>query len=135
MTTSTAKKGTPTPKRTSTSRTAVPGPKPEFHLIGDLLHYQAPKAKIEIVVDVDPPFTILETILDDDALADEAAQFKMLLTLLNDEENLAKIRQLRTSEFFSLAMRTIEEIQKRMGVSLGESDGSSESSEESTEKP
>jgi len=128
----TARKTTPTPKRTANKR-ATPGPKPEFQMIGDLLHYQAPKAGIEIVVDVDPPFTILEKILDDDSLEDEASQFKMLLELLDDKTNIEKIRKLRTSEFFALAMRSIDEIQKQMGVSLGESDGSSESSGESTE--
>lgn len=135
MTTRTpAKKTTPTPKRT-TSRKATPGPKPEFLMIDDVLHYQAPKAKIEIAVDCDPPFTILETILDDESLVDEAAQFKMLLTLLDDKVNLEKIQKLRLSEFMALSMRVVAEIQKLMGVSLGESDGSSENSEASTETP
>lgn len=131
----TAPKSTPTPKRTTTRKNAEPGPKPKFLLIDDLLHYQAPKAKIEIVVDVDPPFTILEQILDDENADDEAAQFRMLIDLLGDEETLQKIRKLRVSEFYELAMRAVEEIQIHMGVSLGESGGSSESSEGSTEQP
>ena len=130
----TTSKTTATPKRVA-NKNAVPGPKPEFHLIGDLLHYNAPKSGIEIVIDVDPPFGVLDDIMaNDDVADDERAQFRLMMQMLGNEDVLAQVRSLRTSEFFALVNRYIVEVQKNLGVSLGESD-SSEDASESTATP
>ena len=131
----TAPKGAPTPKR-QPNKTATPGPKPEFQRIGDLLYYNAPKTGIEVVVDVDPPFSVLEQMLnaaEQDDL-DERQQFQMVLGLLGDEDTLTQVRKLRTSEFFALCNRYIDDVQAYMGVGLGES-GGSDSDSGSTETP
>lgn len=123
------KKTTPTPRR-EPNRSATPGPKPEFQLIGDLLHYVGPKTGIEVIVDVDPPFSVLDDMLNDDDVADdERAQFQLMMSMLGNEDVLATCRQLKTSEFFTLVTRYIKEVQKFMGASLGELDGSEDNSE------
>lgn len=130
----TTRKTAATPKRVA-NKSAVPGPKPEFVLIGDLLHYNAPKTGIEIIVDVDPPFGVLDDIMNDDGVADdERAQFRMMMQMLGNDDVLTQIRSLRTSEFFALVNRYIDEVQKNLGVSLGES-VSSEDDSESTATP
>lgn len=116
-------KTTATPKRTTT-RKANPErpPKPEFVVIEDNLHY-SPDGVREIVVSVDPVWELVEPVIvggDDDATQGEV--FKSVLGILYGEDGAAeKIRGLKTSQFFALAYRWMDEFSEKMGIdSLGE---------------
>lgn len=120
---STTKKNTATPKR-ATSRKANPDrpPKPEFVTIEDNLHY-SPDGVREIIVSVDPIWELVEPVIsgaDDDD--NQGAVFKSVLGILYGETGAAeKIRGLKTSQFFTLAYRWMDEFSERMGIeSVGE---------------
>ena len=116
-------KTTATPKR-SNVRKAAPerAPKPEFVVIEDNLHY-SPDGVREVVVSVDPEWGLVEPVIsaagDDDSQGDV---FKNVLGILYGEEGAAKkIRGLKTSQFFTLAYRWMDEFSDKMGVdALGE---------------
>lgn len=112
-----------TPKR-ATSRKANPDrpAKPEFVVIEDNLHY-SPDGVREVVISVDPEWGLVEPVIT--GAGDEASQgevFKNVLNILYGEEGAAElIRGLKTSQFFTLAYRWMDEFSDRMGVeSLGE---------------
>lgn len=105
---------------------AKPGPKPEFLLIEDNLHYVGPKSGVEVAVTVDPPMEYLEEILVGiHADKGESEQFLFILRLLG-EDKINAVRKLRTSEFGRLLNRYMEELQKNLGATLGELPGSSD---------
>ena len=111
-------KTTATPKRTTT-RKANPErpPKPEFVVIEDNLHY-SPDGVREIVVSVDPIWEQVEPVITQ--TGDDVGQgevFKAVLGILYGETGAAeKIRGLKTSQFFTLAYRWMDEFSEKMGI-------------------
>lgn len=91
--------------------------KPEFVVIEDNLHY-SPDGVKDIVISIDPEWGKVEPILssaDDDAAQGEI--FQAILNVLYGEEGAVElIRGLKTSQFFKLAYRFMDEFGKRMGV-------------------
>lgn len=114
----TGAKTTATPKR-STTRKANPErpPKPEFVVIEDNLHY-SPDGEREIVVSVDPIWEMVEPVITNSG--DDVGQgevFKSVLGILYGEDGAAeKIRGLKTSQFFTLAYRWMDEFSEKMGI-------------------
>lgn len=114
----TEKKTTPTPKRTSTRKeNPERPPKPEFAVIEDNLHY-SPDGVRDIVVSVDPEWRLVEPILTN--ASDDASQgdvFQAILGVLYGEAGAQeKIRGLKTSQFFALAYRWMDEFSENMGI-------------------
>lgn len=111
-------KTTATPKR-ATTRKANPErpPKPEFVVIEDNLHY-SPDGVREIVVSVDPIWEQVEPVITQ--TGDDVGQgevFKAVLGILYGEAGAAeKIRGLKTSQFFTLAYRWMDEFSEKMGI-------------------
>ena len=119
-----AAKAAPTPKRAH-SRTKNPDrPKrPEFAVIEDNLHY-SPDGEREIVVTIDPEWGLVEPILTE-AEENEAQQsdtvVKILKILYGEDGAQARIRGLKTSQFFKFVYRWMDEFTKHMGAeSAGE---------------
>lgn len=119
-----AVKATPTPKRAQ-SRTKNPERpvRPEFVVIEDSLHY-SPDGVREIVVTIDPEWGLVEPILTE-AEENEAQQsdtvVKILKILYGEDGAQAKIRGLKTSQFFKFVYRWMDEFTKHMGAeSTGE---------------
>ena len=117
-TNATERKTTATPKR-ATTRKANPErpPKPEFVVIEDNLHY-SPDGVREIVVSVDPIWEQVEPVITQ--TGDDVGQgevFKAVLGILYGEDGAAeKIRGLKTSQFFTLAYRWMDEFSEKMGI-------------------
>lgn len=116
-------KTTVTPKRTTTRKANTErAPKPEFVVIEDNLHY-SPDGERDIAVSIDPVWELVEPVIteaDDDE--SQGVVFKNVLAILYGEDGAAeKIRGLKTSEFFKLAYRWMDEFSNKMGIeSLGE---------------
>lgn len=116
-------KTTATPKRTTTRKANTDRPqKPEFVLIEDNLHY-SPDGEREVVVSVDPEWGLVEPVIT--GAGDETNQgevFRSVLNILYGEEGAAEmIRGLKTSQFFALAYRWMDDFSDRMGAeSVGE---------------
>lgn len=114
----TPSKTTATPKRTTTRKANPERPKrPEFVVIEDNLHY-SPDGDREIIVSVDPIWEMVEPVIS--GSGDEASQgdvFKAVLGILYGEDGAAaKIRGLKTSQFFTLAYRWMDEFSEKMGI-------------------
>lgn len=114
----TEKKNTPTAKRAAASRTNAARPaKPEFVVIEDNLHY-SPDGVRDIVVSIDPEWRLVEPILTN--ASDDASQgevFTSILGVLYGEGGAQeKIRGLKTSQFFTLAYRWMDEFSNNMGI-------------------
>lgn len=113
-----ATKTTPTPKRTTT-RKANPerAPKPKFVEIEHNLHY-SPDGVREVVVTIDPVWSDIEPIIE--GMGEDTAQSEIFMQVLSviygDDESRAKIRGLRTSEFFELVYEWMDRFTKLMGV-------------------
>lgn len=117
-TNTTPKKTTATPKRkTSSTKNPERPRKPEFVVIEDNLHY-SPDGEREIVVSVDPIWELVEPVItqaDDDE--SQGTVFKNVLAILYGEEGAAeKIRGLKTSQFFALAYRWMDDFSEKMGI-------------------
>lgn len=111
-------KNAPTPASTTTRKANKDRPaKPEFAVIEDNLHY-SPDGVKDIVISIDPEWGKVEPILssaDDDAAQGEI--FQAILNVLYGETGARElIRGLKTSQFFKLAYRFMDEFGKRMGV-------------------
>lgn len=114
----TEKKNAPTPKRTAASKANAERPmKPEFVVIEDSLHY-SPDGVRDIVVSIDPEWRLVEPILT--SASDDASQgevFTAILAVLYGEKGAEeKIRGLKTSQFFALAYRWMDEFSENMGI-------------------
>lgn len=114
----TEKKNEPTPKRAAASKANADRPaKPEFVVIEDNLHY-SPDGVRDISVSIDPEWRLVEPILT--SASDDASQgevFTSILGVLYGEQGAQeKIRGLRTSQFFALAYRWMEEFSENMGI-------------------
>lgn len=113
-----ATKTEPTPKRAQASKQNADRPaKPEFIVIEDNLHY-SPDGVRDIAISVDPEWRLVEPILlgaSDDASQGEV--FSSILAVLYGEAGAAeKIRGLKTSQFFALAYRWMDEFTANMGI-------------------
>lgn len=111
-------KTTPTAKRTTTRKANPERPaKPEFLIVEDNLHY-SPDGVRDVVVSIDPIWELVEPVItgsDDEAGQGEV--FKSILAILYGEDGAAeKIRDLKTSQFFALAYRWMDEFSKVMGL-------------------
>lgn len=107
-----------TPKRKAASKSNPDRPvKPEFVVIEDNLHY-SPDGEREIVVSIDPAWDLVEPIItESDDEESQGTIFKNILAILyGDDGAAAKIRGLKTSQFFKLAYRWMDEFTKQMGV-------------------
>lgn len=117
-TTETTRKTKATPKRVAGSAGNQDRPvKPEFVVIGDNLHY-SPDGEREIIVDIDPLWEDVEPVIvgagDDEG---QGETFKAVLAILYGSDGAAaKIRGLKTSQFFTLTYRWMDEFQTRMGI-------------------
>lgn len=114
----TERKTTPTPKRAPARKSNPDRPKrPEFVVIEDNLHY-SPDGVREIIVSIDPIWEMVEPVIS--GSGDDASQgdvFKAVLGILYGEDGAAeKIRGLKTSQFFTLAYRWMDEFSERMGI-------------------
>lgn len=112
------RKTTATPRRTTTRKANPDRPaKPEFVTIEDNLHY-SPDGIREIVVSVDPIWEQVEPVIT--STGDDVGQgevFKAVLGILYGETGAAeKIRGLKTSQFFTLAYRWMDEFSEKMGI-------------------
>lgn len=110
-------KSEPTPRRTA-ARKANPerAPRPEFVVIEDNLHY-SPDGVRDIVVSIDPEWRLVEPILlsaNDDAGQGEV--FSSILEVLYGDKAGEIVRGLKTSQFFKLAYRWMDEFTKNMGI-------------------
>jgi hypothetical protein len=95
-----------------------PGPKPEFIVIEDHLHYRT-KAGDEIVLNLDIPFGGLMDAAETEG--SDQAQFMAILDVLGDQTIIDRVRALGSIEALKLIARFFEEFNKLVGASVGES--------------
>lgn len=119
-----ARKASPTPKRAqSSTKNPERPPRPEFVVIEDNLHY-SPDGEREIVLTIDPEWSLVEAALvGSGAEVAQSEMFRNVLNLVYGDDTAAElIRGLKTSQFFTLVYRWMEEFEKNMNVeSPGES--------------
>lgn len=119
----TTRKPAATPKRKQASASNPDRPdRPEFVVIEDNLHY-SPDGVRDIVVSVDPIWELVEPVITEaDDEESQGTVFKNVLGILYGEDGAAeKIRGLKTSQFFALAYRWMDEFSERMNIeSVGE---------------
>ncbi|OZD48574.1 hypothetical protein CH252_18760 [Rhodococcus sp. 06-1477-1B] len=109
------------------TRTAEPGPKPDFLVVED--HLKCQTAEGEVSLDLRIPIERLEMFMELDEL-DEKQIPKYLREQILWPEDRDKIVGMRDgAKAFAMLMRFAEEVGNRMGASLGEFSPSTSSSE------
>jgi hypothetical protein len=115
--------------------TPAPGPKPLDQVVEHSLHSQTDDG--EIVLDLRVPIDQLELMmetLDGDGLEPQKIP-RFLLDRILPKEDAEKLRALKDgARAYQILMGWSQQVGKRMGASLGESQSSTDSSE-STEQP
>lgn len=115
-----AAKAAPTPRRKAASTGNQERPaKPEFFLneAEGILHY-SPDGVRDIAVTVDPPWSEIEPLIS--AQTDDTPQAELFTSVLEiiygPDRTRELIMGLRTSQFFTLVYRWMDEFQKMMGI-------------------
>lgn len=111
----------PAPVKTS----AAPGPKPDYQVVETNLHCKTLDG--EVVLSLLVPYKKVKLILTMDDIA-EAEVIDFVLDQLMAPEDAAKLQDLRDgTETMKIAMRFMEAVGERLGMSVEKSGGSSAS--------
>jgi hypothetical protein len=117
---------TPTKSRSkavpASRKTANAGPKPQHHVVEDMLHWQT-KAGDELVLDLDFPSDILRKVMLTEL--DDQEQFEAMLEALGDESLRERVNKLGSLEYMRLIKTFFDEFSRAAGVEPGESGDSS----------
>lgn len=114
-----------TTSKTVAKTSGQPGPKPDFLVVEDSLKCQTRNGEISLSLVI--PFGAIESMIE----LEEQEPKKIPSFLMNEvvpPEDAKKLRALSDGiEVFGILMRFAEEIGKRLGAGLGESESSSAS--------